>query len=47
MTLEINEYDLSPMAMGKRASEAFSKQMNVGFGSRCPKCGSDKAVCII
>lgn len=47
MTLEINEYDLPPMAMGKGASEAFSNQMNAGFGPRCPKRGSENAARII
>lgn len=43
MTLEVNEYDPPPMAMGKEASEAFSRQVNAGFGPRCPKRGSENA----
>ena len=47
MALEINEYDLPQMAMGKETSEAFSKQMNAGYGPRCPKCGSENIARII
>lgn len=47
MALETNEHDLPLMAMGKEASEAFSKQMNAGFGPRCPKCGSENIALII
>lgn len=54
MTREINEYDLSFLAMNEEASKAFSEQVNptkeqmeAGKTPECPKCGSKSVARII